>query len=140
MAIVSKVIVAVLKRAAPWIEPVEVTENMLREVRFELRTAEEAMVARRIAEVWRVRQLGLDKTTKFHVPSMVTSVLLEPKQGADAEVVIMRAAYGTGGETAAIEAQAVEGQLFCTAAYRLAGLAGAMRKDVLRARVDGAKP
>jgi hypothetical protein len=112
VAIIGKVIVAVLRRAAPWLNPVEPTPNLLRELRFELRTAEEAMAARRVAEAFRVRQLGLDKTTKFHVPSMVTSVLVEPAEGEPMEVIILRAAYGTGGETAALEAAGVEDKCF----------------------------
>eukprot|EP00966_Prymnesium_polylepis_P324962 7380964-Prymnesium_polylepis.1 len=111
-AITGKAISAVLRTAAPWLRPVEPTVPFLRETRLEMRTADEAMSARRVAESYRVRQLGLDQTTKFQIPSMVTSVLVEPKKGAPAEVVILRAAYGTGGATAKHEAQAVEDKCF----------------------------
>ena len=49
--------------------------------------------ARRIGKAWRVRQLGVDETSKFQNSSMVTSVLVEPTEGAPLEVVVMRAAY-----------------------------------------------
>lgn len=78
LASIGKIIVAVVTRAVPWLQPVEPTVDLLREIRFELQIAEEAMAARRVAEAVRVRQLGLDQTTKFHVPSMVTSVLVDP--------------------------------------------------------------
>ena len=77
-----------------------------------MRTADEVMSARRVVEAYRVRQLGLDQTTKFQIASMVTSVLIEPKKGAPAEVIILREAYGTGGATAKHEAQAVEEKCF----------------------------
>ena len=110
--VTGKIITSVLRAAAPWLKPVEPTIPFLRETRFEMRTADEAMSARRVAEAYRVRQLGLDQTTRFHVPSMVTSVLIEPSKGAPAEVVILRAAYGTGGATSKHEAQAVEDKCF----------------------------
>ena len=70
------------------------------------------MSARRVAGAFRVRQLGLDETTKLQEPSMVTSVLLQPTEGADPEVVILRAAYATGGGTAELLATGVEEKCF----------------------------
>ena len=43
---------------------------------------------------------------------MVTSVLLQPTEGADPEVVILRAAYATGGGTAELLATGVEEKCF----------------------------
>ena len=112
VAIIGKVIVAVVLRTAPWMEPVEPTPELLREVRFELQIAEECMAARRVGEAIRVRQLGLDQTTKFHVPSMVSSVLIDPPGDKPPEVVILRAAYGVGGATSKHEAASVEEKCF----------------------------
>lgn len=105
-------IVSVVKRTAPWLNPVAPTPATIRQCRFELRTAEEAMAARRVAAAHRVRQLGFDETTKFQDPSMVTSVLLEPTPGAPPEVVVMRAAYATGGGTSALLVKAMEDKCF----------------------------
>ncbi|KAL1511951.1 hypothetical protein AB1Y20_005231 [Prymnesium parvum] len=55
---VGKTIVSIVKRTAPWLEPVEPTVPTIRESRFALRTGEEAMAARRAAASFRVRQLG----------------------------------------------------------------------------------
>ena len=108
---VGKAIVAVVQRATPWITPIEPTASTLRQLRFEMRTVEETLAGRRVAEAVRVRQLGLDQTTKFHIPSMVTSVLIEP-EGKPAEVVILRAAYGTGAGGSENEALAIEDKCF----------------------------
>ena len=177
---IGKNIVAIVKRTAPWLNPIEPHVTTVRQNRFELRIAEEAMAGRRVAEAcasppplpllfpppssslpcmaagvsfseeppsprhpgtlhpgrlalssarvatvlssppalpsfivslaapshvpclaarYRVRQLGFDETTKFQDPSMVTSVTVEPTEGAAPEVVILRAAYATGGGT-----------------------------------------
>ena len=71
------------------------------------------MAGRRVAEAWKVRQLGLDETTKFHDPSMVTSVLVQPtKDSKETQVVILRAAYCTGGGTSEQTVKAVEDKCF----------------------------
>jgi hypothetical protein len=57
-------------------------------------------------------QLGFDETTKFQEPSMVTSVLLEPTEGAAPEVTILRAAYQTGDATSALLVRAIEDKCF----------------------------
>ena len=43
---------------------------------------------------------------------MVTAVLIEPTQGAPREVVILRAAYATGGGTADLLVKAIEEKCF----------------------------
>jgi hypothetical protein len=111
-AAVGAVIVAVVKRAAPWLNPAAPTAATVREMRFELRIVEEALAGRRVAAAHRVRQLGFDETTKFQDPSMVTSVLVEPAEGATPEVVILRAAYATGGGTSAHLVAAIEDKCF----------------------------
>ena len=111
-AAVGAVIVAVVKRTAPWLNPVAPTAATVREMRFELRIVEEALAGRRVASAHRVRQLGFDETTKFQDPSMVTSVLIEPTEGAKPEVVILRAAYATGGGTSAHLVAAIEDKCF----------------------------
>eukprot|EP00966_Prymnesium_polylepis_P178510 4134260-Prymnesium_polylepis.1 len=105
---VGAIVVAIVKRTAPWLDPVGPTTNTVRECRFELRILEEALAGRRVAAAHRVRQLGFDETTKFQEPSMVTSVLLEPSEGAAPEVVILRAAYQTGGATSELLVKAIE--------------------------------
>ena len=111
-AAVGAVIVAVVKRTAPWLNPVAPTAATVREMRFELRIVEEALAGRRVAAAHRVRQLGFDETTKFQDPSMVTSVLVEPTAGATPEVVILRAAYATGGGTSEHLVAAIEDKCF----------------------------
>ena len=44
-------IVSIVKRTAPWLEPEAPTRGMLSEARFELRFVEEALAARRVAEI-----------------------------------------------------------------------------------------
>ena len=112
LSAVPKNIVSVVRRAAPWLEPVEPTVEACRESRFALGTGEMAMLGRQVAEAFRVRQLGLDETTKFQDPSMVTSVLVQPTEGAPMQVVIFRAAYATGGGTAELLCKAVENKCF----------------------------
>ena len=109
---VGAIIVAIVSRTASWLKPVGPTPATVRECRFELRIVEEALAGRRVAAAYRVRQLGFDETTKFQDPSMVTSVLIEPTEGAKSEVVILRAAYATGGGTSELLAQAVEEKCF----------------------------
>ena len=112
LSAVPKNIVSVVRTTAPWLNPVEPTIEACRESRFALGTGEMAMAARRIAAAVRVRQLGFDETTKFQDPSMVTSVLVQPTEGAPPEVVICRAAYATGGGTAELLAKAIEEKCF----------------------------
>jgi hypothetical protein len=112
LSAVPKNIVSVVRITAPWLKPVEPTIEACRESRFALGTGEMTMSARRIAEAFRVRQMGIDETTKFQDPSMVTSVLVQPTEGAPLEVVICRAAYATGGGTAELLAKAIEEKCF----------------------------
>ena len=111
-AAVGAIIVSIVKRTAPWLDPVAPTPRTIKDMRFELRLLEETLAGRRVAEAHRVRQLGFDETTKFQDPSMVTSVLVEPKMGAKPEVVILRAAYATGGGTSAHLVAAIEEKCF----------------------------
>ena len=121
-AAVGAVIVAIVKRTAPWLNPVAPTAATVREMRFELRLVEEALAGlRRVAAAYRVRQLGFDETTKFQDPSMVTSVLVEPTPGAKPQVVIMRAAYATGGGTSQHLVDATEEKCFARARGFLEG-------------------
>lgn len=112
LSAIGKNIVAIVKRMAPWLNPVEPTKGKLMENRFALRTAEECMSARRVAAAIKVRQLGLDETTKFQDPSIVTSLLVKPSENVPAEVIVLRAAYVVGGATAEIIAQSVEEKCF----------------------------
>eukprot|EP00966_Prymnesium_polylepis_P005940 135865-Prymnesium_polylepis.1 len=84
-ASVGAIIVNIVRRTAPWLNPVAPTPATVREMRFELRIVEETLAGRRVAAAARVRQLGFDETTKFQDPSMVTSVLIEPTVGAKPE-------------------------------------------------------
>ena len=114
-------IVSVVRKAAPWLNPVEPTAHFIRTSRFELRNLEEALAAWRVAKAWRVRQLGFDETTKFQEPSMVTSVLIQAAQGAATEVVILRAAYSTGGATSALSVVGIEEKCFARLRQLLRG-------------------
>ena len=46
-AAIGRIIVAIVKRTAPWLSPVAPSANTIREMRFELRTLEEALADRR---------------------------------------------------------------------------------------------
>ena len=105
-------ICTVAKAAAPWLNPVEPTVSTIRQERFALGIGEEAMAARRVAEAHTVRQIGFDETTKFQDPSMTTAMVVQPKQGAPLEVVILRAAYAIGGATSEACAQGIEAKCF----------------------------
>jgi hypothetical protein len=54
---------------------------MLTEARFELRTVEEALAARRVAAAFAIRQLGFDETTKFGNAGITSNVIIEPTKG-----------------------------------------------------------
>ena len=70
-----------------------------------------------------MRQLGFDETTKFQDPSMVTSVAVEPTQGAPLQVVIFCAppTYATGGGTAVLLVKALETECFARLREHLRG-------------------
>ena len=132
---IGKAVVSVVKRAAPWLAPIEPTVPAIRENRFALRIGEEAMAGRRVAEAYRVRQLGFDETTKFQDPSMVTSVLLEPTQDAAKQVVVLRAAYATGGQPR----QSYWREMLCTLAPVVERMATDMQAASSTARMDWAR-
>jgi hypothetical protein len=111
-AAIGVIIVAIVKRTAPWLNPTVPATRTIQNMRFELRALEETLAGRRVAAAYRVRQLGFDETTKFQDPSMVTSVLVEPTPGAKPQVVIMRAAYATGGGTSQHLVDAMEEKCF----------------------------
>ena len=105
-------IVTTVKLTAPWLEPKPPSARMLTRTRFELRTIEEALSARKVAGAYRVRQLGMDDTTKFGLTASTASVVVEPEEGAPLEPVILRAAYCSTGGTAELTAAAVESKCF----------------------------
>lgn len=67
-------IVAIVKATAPWLNPIEPTVGEIREVGFELTTAEEALGARKVASAFRVRLLGFDVTTDRQEPFITSNV------------------------------------------------------------------
>ena len=105
-------ICTVAKATAPWLNPVEPTVSTIRQERFALGIAEEAMAARRVAEAHTVKQMGFDETTKFQDPSMTTAMVVQPTEGAPLQVVILRAAYAIGGATSEACAEGIEAKCF----------------------------
>lgn len=131
-AAVGAVIVAIVKRTAPWLSPAAPTYEAVKRCRFELRLVEEvsataskrrmrssplccaaqALAARRLASAYRIRTLGFDETTKLGQVSLTSNVQIEPSEGSKLEDVILRAAYCPLGGTAELQVQSIETKCF----------------------------
>eukprot|EP00966_Prymnesium_polylepis_P182791 4235295-Prymnesium_polylepis.1 len=108
-------IVSVVKRAAPWLNPVETTKGEIRKIGFELTTVVEALSARprEYAEAFKVRLLGFDETSDLQKPFITSNVQIQPTEGAELQDLILKAAYLStkGGESEAIVDE-IEGKCF----------------------------
>lgn len=114
---IGAVIVAIVRRTAPWLSPTAPTYECVQRCRFELRFVEEALAARRIAGAYRVRGIGFDETTKLGNSSFTSNVTIEVTPGARLEDVICRAAYCPLGGTAELCVRSIE--LKCFSRMRL---------------------
>lgn len=106
-------IVSIVKKAAPWLQPVEPSRREVMQIGFELPTLEEALAARRTASAHRVRLLGFDETTDSQDPVITSNVQVEDTAGAQPENVVLKGAYlsSRGGTSAAVAAE-IEGKCF----------------------------
>jgi hypothetical protein len=112
LSAIGPTIVDVVQRTASWLQPEAPSKGMLSESRFELRLIEEALGGRRVAMSYATRMLGFDETTKKGNPSITSNVIIEPKQGAPLEPVILRGAYCSAGGTSEAIAAAIEKKCF----------------------------
>ena len=109
---ISDNIISIVKATAPWLNPEPVSMRTLVDSRFELRTIQESLAARKGAAAYRIRVLGSDETTKFGNAGITSNLLIEPTRGADLEVVVLRGAYISAGGTAEAIANAIELRCF----------------------------
>lgn len=109
---IGTVIVAIVKRTAPWLNPAAPTYETVKRCRFELRFVEEALAARRIASAHRIRAIGYDETTKLGNASLTSNVQIEPAKDAPLQDVIVRAAYCPLGGTADLVVSSIETKCF----------------------------
>ena len=112
LASIGRNIQAVVQATAPWLTPQEPSHRFMTEARFELRTMEECLGARKAASAYRIRMLGSDESSKFGNAGITSNLLIEPEEGEACEVVILRGVYCSAGGTAAAVAQAIETKCF----------------------------
>lgn len=112
-------IVSVVKKAAPWLNPVQPTVREIRQMGFELTTLEEALSARRCASAFKVRLLGFDETTDLHQPVLTSNVQIQDTPDGQVQDLVLKAAYlATQGATSEAVAHEIEEMCFA----RLRGL------------------
>jgi hypothetical protein len=106
-------VVAIVKLAAPWLKPIEVTVRECQKIGYELTTVQEALSARQVAEAYAIKLIGFDETTDRHEPSITSNLRVQMTEGAPFETVILKAAYlaTSGGTSEAIVAE-IEGKCF----------------------------
>lgn len=109
---IGPVIVLIVKRTAPWLNPTAPTCKTVQRCRFELRFVEEALAGRRISSAHRLRGIGFDETTKFGNSALTSNVTIEPTEGAPLEDVITRAAYCPMGGTSELVVESVKMKCF----------------------------
>lgn len=110
---IGKNIVSVVKKVAPWLEPVEPTKREIQMIGFELPTLEEALAARRTASAHRVRLLGFDETTDLQVPVVTSNIQVQDVEGGHLENVVLKAAYlSTKGSTSEAVTSEIEDKCF----------------------------
>lgn len=106
-------IISIVKKVAPWLEPVQPSHREIQQIGFELPTLEEALAARRTAAAYRVRLLGFDETTDLQVPVITSNVQVQDTPGAQTEDVVLKAAYiSTKGGTSVAVASEIEDKCF----------------------------
>lgn len=106
------VIVAIVMRTAPWLQPTAPTVGTIRKCRFELRFVEEAAAARRVAAAFRVCGIGFDETTKLGNSALTSNLTIQPVEGGPLEDVILRAAYCPMGGTSDKVVKSVDQRCF----------------------------
>ena len=112
LSAINTCICTVVKVTAPWLEPAALTHTTLTTCRFELRTMEESMAAREVADAYAIRMLGSDETSKNQVAAITSNVIIEPTKGAALKPIILRGAYCSAGGTAEAVATAIEEKCF----------------------------
>lgn len=106
-------IVSIVKKAAPWLNPVQPTIREIRQMGFELTTLEEALSARRCASAFKVRLLGFDETTDLHQPVLTSNVQIQDTQDGPVSNLVLKAAYlATRGATSEAVAAQIEDMCF----------------------------
>lgn len=106
-------IVSIVKKAAPWLHPVQPTVREIRQMGFELTTLEEALAARRCAAAFKVRLLGFDETTDLHQPVLTSNVQIQDKEDGNVYDLVLKAAYlATRGGTSEAVATQIEDMCF----------------------------
>lgn len=106
-------IVSVVKKVAPWLQPVCPSHREVQQIGFELPTMEEALAARRTAAAFRVRLLGFDETTDLQVPVLTSNVQVQDDEHSPVQDVVLKAAYlSTKGGTSEAVTSEIEDKCF----------------------------
>ena len=77
-----------------------------------MRTIGECMSGREVAAAHRWRLLGNDESSKDGDPAITSNLLVEPNQGDELKVVVLRGVYISAGGTAEAVSQAIETKCF----------------------------
>lgn len=110
-------ITSIVRKAAPWLRPVQPTVREIRQMGFELTSLEEALSARRCAAAYKVRLLGFDETTDLQQPVLTSNVQIQDTEDGSVSDLVLKAAYlCTRGSTA--EALVSQIEDFCFARLR----------------------
>lgn len=106
-------IISIVKKAAPWLKPVQPTVREIRQMGFELATLEETLSARRCASAFKVRLLGFDETTDLHQPVITSNVQIQDTEGGEVNDLVLKAAYlATKGATSQALVEQIEENCF----------------------------
>lgn len=106
-------IVSIVKKAAPWLNPVQPTVREIRQMGFELTTLEETLSARKCAAAYKVRLLGFDETTDRQEPVLTSNVQIQVDKDGPAEDLVLKAAYlSTKGGTSEAVVSEIEEKCF----------------------------
>lgn len=103
-------IISVVKKAAPWLQPVQPTVREIRQMGFELPMLEEALSARRAASAYSVRLIGFDETTDCQEPVLTSNIQIRDVEGGKLDDLVLKAAYLStkGGTSQAIVSEIEE--------------------------------
>lgn len=86
-------IVSIVRKAAPWLRPVQPTTREIRQMGFELTILEEALSARRCASAFKVRLMGFDETTDLQAPVLTSNVQIQDTEGGNVYDLVLKAAF-----------------------------------------------
>ena len=109
---VGPAVVSIVKLTAPWLDPVPPSLRTLSDTRFELRTVVECLGGRDAAAAYRLRMLGNDESSKYRNPAITSNIIVEPEQGAELKVVMLRGVYLSAGGTAEAVTKAIDTKCF----------------------------